>query len=195
MAKPLPIDQRLEIAGQLVVRTRIFYDIWWLYEGADTRPSIIDTINEYSEFFRFDQHAHFVSFIVHLAGLFENRGDTINLPRLVQEFGASCLVSAETIAEAEKLLSLVDALPPKVAILRNNLFGHRSASLSYADAFEKAAVSPNELRDLTDTALQIANHLLTARELKEQSFHPLPLTDVKATLNALASRLPSTGQP
>lgn len=46
MAKHLLIDQRLEIAGQLVVRTRIFYDIWWLYEGADTRSKIIDTMNE-----------------------------------------------------------------------------------------------------------------------------------------------------
>lgn len=186
MATRLPVDRRLEIAGQLVVRTRIFYDIWWLYEGADTRPKIIDTMNEYSEFFRFDPHAHFVSLIVHLAGLFENRGDTVNLPRLIQELRSSCSVPVETITKAEDLLSQVGALLPKVAILRSNLFAHRNASLSYADAFKKAAISPNEIRDLTETALRIANCLLIARGLNEQFFHPLPLRDAEAMLNALA---------
>lgn len=188
MATRLPIDKRLEVAGQLVVRARIFYDIWWLYEGADTRSNIIDTLNEYSEFFRFDSHAHFVSFIVHLAGLFENRGDTVNLPRLIQELGSSCLAPAETITKADELLSQVDALPPKVAILRSNLFGHRSGSLSYTDAFKKAAVQPNELRDLTEIALQITNCLLIARGLNEQTFHPLPRRDAETMLNVLSSQ-------
>ena len=45
MPNSLPIDERLETAAQLVLRTRIFYDIWRFFEGAETHPVIIDTMN------------------------------------------------------------------------------------------------------------------------------------------------------
>jgi hypothetical protein len=38
----LPINERLERAAQLVLRSRIFYDIWIYFEG-DTRADILDT--------------------------------------------------------------------------------------------------------------------------------------------------------
>jgi hypothetical protein len=85
MGNALPVDQRLETAGNLVVRTRIFYDIWWFFKGAKTRPAIVDTMQCFSEFFRLDEHAHFVAFVVHIAALFDKRRDTIKLPRLVKE--------------------------------------------------------------------------------------------------------------
>jgi hypothetical protein len=44
MSRLLPIDVRLDRVGQLVVRSRIFYDIWFYFEGADTRPTILDVM-------------------------------------------------------------------------------------------------------------------------------------------------------
>lgn len=82
MQERLPLDQRLETAANLIQRARIFFDIWFVYEGAETRPAILDTMNEYPEFFRFDIHAHIVAFIVHISALFETRLDTVNFPRL-----------------------------------------------------------------------------------------------------------------
>jgi hypothetical protein len=82
MPHALSIDDRLERAAQLVVRSRIFYDIWFYCDGPNTRPAIINTMERFSEFFRFDPHAHFVSFVVHMAALFEKRKDTINFWRL-----------------------------------------------------------------------------------------------------------------
>ena len=78
MKTALPLDERLDVAAQLAKRVRIFYDIWWFYDGADTRSRMLDTMNAYSEFFRFDTHAHFVSMVIHLAGLFESGNDTVN---------------------------------------------------------------------------------------------------------------------
>ena len=86
MTAHIPFSARLQLAGQLVARARIFYDIWWFYEGADTRPKIIGTMNTYSEFFRFDSHANFVALIVYLGGLFETRADTVNLPALEKRY-------------------------------------------------------------------------------------------------------------
>ncbi len=187
MAKRLAADERLITAGQLVVRARILFDIWWLYEGEDTRPGIID-ITAYSEFFRYDSHAHFFAFVVYMAALTEERGETTNLPCLARELETSGLISAPVATEVKSLLAQISSIKSKMAILRNNLFAHRSASLSYAEAFRKASVNSNELRDLTETALKIANCLLLARGLPEQVFNPLPVQDVQAMLKALSPR-------
>lgn len=186
MPNLLPVDKRLETAAQLILRTRIFYDIWRFFEGEETRPSIIETMRCYSEFFRFDPHAHFVAFVVHVAALFDKRRDTVDLPRLAEEFNDSGLISAQVAAEVAALLGQAAPLASKAIILRSNLFAHRSATLSYGDTFKKAAVTPNQLRDLTEIALKAANRLLIARGLRDHVFNPLPLKDAGAMLNALA---------
>src|SRR5687767_13724023 len=129
MNQRLSFDQRVATAGQLVTRARIFHDVWYFYEGASTRPSILDTMDEYPEFFRFDSHAHFVAFIVHIAALFETRKDTINFPQLVKD--AELVVSHAARMDLQALLVSAKPLAVKAAVLRNHLFGHRSASLSY----------------------------------------------------------------
>ena len=187
MATRLPIDERLDTAGDLVARARIFYDIWRFYEGAETRPANLGAMNQYSEFFKFDTHAHFLSFIVYIAALLEARGDTINFPALIGEFERTKLIAPEIIAEARTILAQVEPLRLKVIILRSNLFAHRSASLSYAEAFAKAKLTPNQLRDLTDLALRLANRLLVERGLQEQFFHEPSLEHAKAMLQKLGA--------
>jgi hypothetical protein len=186
MSEPphLPIDERLESAAQLIIRSRIFLDIWFYFESKDTRPAIIDTMNRFSEFFRFDPHAHFVAFIVHIAALFEKRRNTINLPALARELKRSNQLSAQAAADTDALLSQAHQLAPKVCILRSNLFAHRSAVLSYDEAFKRAAVTPAQLRDLTEIALKIVN-LLLVRELRDRDFNTMPREHAEAMLKAL----------
>ncbi|MBX3650159.1 MAG: hypothetical protein KF771_02140 [Burkholderiales bacterium] len=186
MATPLPIDERLDTAGHLVIRARIFYDVWWLYEGADTRPKIIHTMNHYPEYFRFDSHAHFLALVIHLAALFERRDDTINLPSLLAELATSNLAPTATVTEVQEILEEAAPLAQKTIILRSNLFAHRSASLSYAKAFEKADVTANQLGYLCELALQIVNQLLLARGLDERLVHTVPRSHAESMLRALA---------
>jgi|SRR6266496_2636470 len=191
MPRLLPIDERLERAAQLVVRTRIFYDLWLYFEDKHP-PAIFDVMEDFSEFFRFEPHAHFVAFVVHIAALFEKRRDTINLPSLAKEMKAANLISAQGATEVDALLSQAEQLASKVIILRSNLFAHRSATLSYADAFKKAAVTSNQLRDLTETALKIANRLLVVRGLSDHFFNPLPREHAEAMLTALMQKNPNS---
>ena len=185
MATPLPVDERLEIAGELVVRTRIFYDLWWFYENIETRPQILGAMNHYPEFFRFDSHAHFVAFVVHLAALFERRNDTINLPVLKAELEEAGALESATAASAEAILNEAKPLIPKVIILRSNLFAHRSASVSYAQAFELADVTANQLGHLSDLSLRLTNCLLLARGLKDRVFHTISRAHLKGLLDAI----------
>lgn len=142
-------------------------------------------MNNFSEFFRIDEHAHLVALVTHLAALFETRGDTINFAALVCEARRHNLVSEAVIASAASVLRSVSPLRSKVSILRSNLFAHRSASLSYKAAFELAAVTPFELRDLTDAGRKIANILLVARGQPTVAFTSFTNEHTKAMLHAL----------
>ena len=105
MRQPLPLDERLYRAGQHVVRSRLFFDLWFYFEGAETRPNIIETMREYNEFFRFTPHAYFVAYVVHIAGMFDKRRDTINLTRLAQEMKAAHQIQGHAITEVDALLA------------------------------------------------------------------------------------------
>jgi HEPN superfamily AbiU2-like protein len=179
------MNDRLERAAQLVVRSRIFFDIWFFLDQAETRSDTVDVIDTFYEFFRFDVHAHFVAFTIHMAALFETRTDTINLRSLFNEMKAENSVSSTDAAEINVLFSQATDAAKKVATLRNKLFAHRSATDSYEDAFNEANVTADELRDLSDVALRIVSRLLRANGLYAQCFNHLPVQDAEAILNAL----------
>jgi hypothetical protein len=185
MPAPLPLNTRLERAGQLVVRARIFYDLWFTFEDAKSRPATLDVTERFGEFFAFDPHAHFVAFVVHIAALFERRYGTINLQGLAKEAKEANLIQAQTAIEIDALLDEAAPLVSKVTLLRNNLFAHRSASLPYDAAFKKANVTADQLRDLTEIALKIANRLLLAQGLRDHMFNYMPREEAEAILEAL----------
>ena len=87
---------------------------------------------------------------------------------------------------------LIKAKPTvrKVLILRHKAFAHRDAQISYDDVFKLAAVTPEQLRDLTDTALKIANRLLISCRLRDRDFTELHLEDAKRMMTALGAKQP-----
>lgn len=187
MSQLLPLNERLYRAGQHVVRSRLFFDLWYYFEGAETRPNIIETMREYNEFFRFTPHAYFVAYVVHIAGMFDKRKDTINLMRLAREMKAAHLIQGQAVTKVDALLAQAEPFASKVAVLRHNAFAHRSAGISYDAAFKKAAVTAAQLRELTELALMIVNRLLLAHGLRDEVFTPLPVEAAKAMMKTLAA--------
>jgi hypothetical protein len=183
---PLPLDHRLERAAQLVIRSRKFFDVWSFLEDAKGYTATHEVMDaHFSEFFVVTIHAHFVAFVVHMAALFEKRQDTINLRRLINEMKATAMLPSKAAAEIDALLAEAEPLAKKVIILRNNLFAHRSEFVSYTSAFEIASVTADDLLHLTELALKIANQLLYAKNLPDQSFNPGARENAEALLEAL----------
>ena len=152
---------RTSLVGQLVLRARSHFDIWWVYQGANTRPLYLDTMNRYRHFFRFDEHANFVAAVTYLCQIGEVRPDTLNLSSLITQ-GRAEGIPIQSIEQAAKTLASVQVLWKRVVILRSNLFVHRSATLSYGQAFKKASVTPNHLRELAECELAVVNCLTEA---------------------------------
>jgi hypothetical protein len=182
----LPLDERLDRACQHVVRARLFLDLWFYFEEKTTRHKIFETMERYNEFFRFTPHAYFLSYVIHIAAMFDRTRDTISLPRLAKEMKDARVIQGQEATKVDALLDEAAPIAAKVNTLRHGAFAHRSARISYDGIFKLAAVKPDQLRDLTEVALKIANRLLLARGLRDQYFSTLPRDDAIAMMKALA---------
>ena len=172
--------------AQHVIRARLFLDLWFYFEGADTRPQIFGTMEEYNEFFRFTPHAYLVAYVIYIAGAFDTRRGTISLAHLVPEVRAAGQLKGQGAADVDALMAKAESIAAKVRTLRHRAFAHKDAHISYNDVFKLAAVKPDQLRELTEIALKIANRLLLARGLQDQYFTELPRQAAEEMMKALA---------
>ncbi len=173
------IRLQLDIAAALVLRSRVFFDSWFLSAGAEGRAAHREFWDEFWSFWRFSEHALLFSYIIHMASLFETRRDTVNLPRL-WHLQADNPRRHEIAERIEVLFRQAAATAKGLTILRSNVMAHRSTSLSYNAAFEKAQITPNAMRALTEDALLIVNLLRSIHDLDEERFDELALGDLKA---------------
>jgi hypothetical protein len=106
---------------------------------------------------------------------------------LIREVKAAGHLKAHDGATIEALMAEAKPISEKVTILRHKAIAHRSAHISYNEVFKLAAVKPNQLRDLTNIALKVANHILLAYGLQEQHFTELPRSAAEAMMQALGN--------
>jgi len=52
------LNERVYRVGQHIVRARLFLDLWFYFEGKDTRGEIYATLEDYDPFFMFTSHAY-----------------------------------------------------------------------------------------------------------------------------------------
>lgn len=175
MAKPLPLDERIMSAAKLAVRARIHCDLWWSTASADNRVRFHDALDEHWEAWRFIEHAQFIAFMVTIYNLFGDRHGTIRFKKLSEELGG---IAAEQIKEAESLAE-------KVRCFRDQLFAHRSDKLGYAQVFERAAITRDEMIRLAEAAVRISAAMLEARSLPEQPANDLPIKAIARILDTL----------
>jgi AbiU2 len=179
----LELDRQLEIVTQQVIRARIYFDLWWFYKGAETRPKIIDTLNDFSDFFRFDEHAQFVAMIIHCGAIWDNTKSALGLVRL-----AGKILDPKKSESDQVILDKIANYQNDAAglvMIRNEAIAHRSATFDYAEAFTRAKVVPSNLPHAMTTRLMAINELRTRRNLYESVFATVPLEHLRRLLNSL----------
>jgi HEPN superfamily AbiU2-like protein len=188
MKQRLPLETQLDRIAQHVIRARLFLDLWFYFESAETRPPIIKTMEDYNELFRFTPHAYFVAYVNYIHGVFDKQPATISLQHLIPEMIAAGHLRGDDAATIEALMKGTQSMVEKVGVLRHRAIAHKTAHTSYNDVFQLAAVKPDQLRELTEMGLKIANTLLRAHGLPEQHFTELPREAAKAMMEALGAR-------
>jgi len=100
----LPLQTRLDRVAQHIIRARLFFDLWFYFEGENTRPQIIETMRDYNEFFRFTLHAYLLSYVIYIASVFDGRSDTISLVHLPTEMERGGQLKGQQAVEVKALL-------------------------------------------------------------------------------------------
>jgi len=177
----ITLKSELDILEQVARRARVYFDLWWICEGYETRSKNLQAMNRYPEFFRFDSHAHEMTYIMYLCQIFENNSKTLNITNVIKQAKAQKLSEGQ-ITNAEQALCEAKPIYKKLLIIRHNLFAHRNISLSYKSAFEKANITPNEIRNLTELGLKAVNSLLVALGQNKRVFSELPGKDLSKLL-------------
>jgi predicted RNase H-like HicB family nuclease len=166
------MNDQVTKAADLVVRARIFLDAWHLSAGVDGRARYRDFWDGYWEFWRFNEHALLFSHLVHMAALFEKNPKTINFVQLRDNLNTE--YGQADFTAIDSLLAEAQATVQGLVILRSNAFAHRSAKMSYDEAFRKANLSFDKLRDLNVLALQLVNEMLKLVGANGHEFTELP---------------------
>ncbi len=191
----LSLKRRIEIAGQLAVRSRAYFDTFDFYQDRKQYGQHFEgQWKKHYWFFKYEMHVYRLSFILKAAALFKSTPQwaTVNFPDIVRELSPK--LDPGVLKSLQADLGLAKPTATKLDIIRNNALAHRSADLDFDEAFKKAKVTRAELRSLTDISLRLANTLAAEVNVPSVAFHTQEtLRDLKRVFTGLGSRFPSSG--
>ncbi len=159
-------DQRLQkdletFFGVLEDATETF-NIWQACQLAHGDKDIIEMFNNiYPGVFVWIEHSLLANSINSLCFLNEKRSDTLNFGTLLSRFKGS--LSDVSYSELSSKISELKPIWVKLAVLRNEIFAHRTNQRAINDSFKKASVSPDEVESYIKAAQFIVRRLGVAR--------------------------------
>lgn len=165
------IDFYVQELRNMVLSTYFNYDIWWVYKEKNEREHYIDILNRYLLFFKTSIHAHFVSIVVALYMLLEPREDTINILGLVKILKENDKLKNDSLVRIEKEIEQIKPLWGKIAILRSSIFAHRKNEYSVKELFDRAKITPDEIKKLIETLGSILNGITQDLNNNTYYFH------------------------
>lgn len=181
--------ENAETASKMLFRANVYFEVWWQSAGVDGRRAFGEFWDEYWEFWRFNEHAMQFAFIVYSAGLYENRSNTVNFGSLWKEARDRANKTQQELFDETWLQ--VQPTAKSVIILRSNAMAHRSVSLSYKEAFAKANVTPDQLRDLLFKSWKLLNIIEEAIGKELSSFEPSAIENLRRLAKLETDRIAS----
>jgi hypothetical protein len=187
MMKRKSLDERLLRAADLAVRARVPLDLFDFLTRQSNIDAYEDVLIPHWDFFRFDRTAQEASFFLRINNLFTRRSDTDNLPRLLDELIALGAVDDNQAVQLQAMLQRVDSARKGVWSVRNKAIAHQDDTLSSPEVYAAAQLTLDHLKDLSDTALTVANALCSARGIGTRVFFTHPVESLKKLLQGLRS--------
>lgn len=163
------VSAHLEELRQAAFYAALNYEVWWVYKSSDTRPQYVETMNKYHIFFATGIHAHFVAMISALYRIYETRDDTYNFTTLL-----SAIADQAGDEATRRFQQRFESLKPiwiKVSRLRNEAFGHRSASASIKDTFGAVQVTADEFKQLILGTQELLNSISVVYDKSVHAFN------------------------
>ena len=152
-------------------------------------------LHEYPEFFNNSLQAHFLVIVVELYKLFETRKNTVNFPRLISVMRQHKLLDKKLLGEVESLLVALKPIWVKISVLRSELFAHTSFSGLQQKGFQKANVTPKQIKDLIEGAKRLLNLISKGVDKNTYLFEQQATTATVRVLDALNKNIRQSDEP
>ena len=149
----------------MLLNAGMSFRIWWVFRNSEDAPQWNETVNEFPAFFAPTVRSHLVTFVISLGNLLDTKKGTISFPNLINLAKRDGRVSPHDLEKAEQQLAKMDPTAKKIQILRHNLFAHLKADADGHDVFNKAGITPNQIKNLILDGLILLN--LISREIQE----------------------------
>ena len=177
------LKRNAEIASRSLFRANVFFELWWQSAGVEGRREFKEFWDEHWEFWRFNEHAMQFTFVVYAASLFERRSNTVNFGQLWDK--AQNYTQDESLKkEFASLWGSTQPIAKSVLILRSNVMAHRSTKLSYTDAFKKANVTPDQLREFLENSWRLLNLIEISLGIDLTEFEPNAVESLRRLANS-----------
>lgn len=182
MARDLPLVEQVTSAANMALRTFIHLGLWRLTAGKEGRERHKNVLDDHWEHIRFLEHGQLFVAVVELHSLLDADKATINIPNLINEVELK-------FGDQSALREAYDNIRPsfeKLRILRNSVYAHRTRRKSYADMFKLAKITPDELKNISETCIKICNELKVQLGLSPDAPSTLPTETYDAMLRQLS---------
>jgi hypothetical protein len=159
----MTVTECIEEIRRVIADARLQSSAFLTYYDADVLEQLSVVQRRYPTFTRASEDAHLGHAVVLLYSLQETRRDTANFSQLNRLIESEADTPVPPIPNLEDILDKAKPLWVKVGIVRNQVFGHRSAERSRDECFQIAKITPNNLFDLTQLYEDAINAVSTAR--------------------------------
>ncbi|MGE8141538.1 hypothetical protein ACQKOE_06155 [Novosphingobium sp. NPDC080210] len=158
-SQKLSPEEQIRILGEHVIRARMHYDVWWFLEGEETRPLILETLNNYPEFFLLDSSAHFSSMVIRCALIWDSSSSGISLWDLAND---RRVMDKSRFPEDRKFIDQLTTIRKRaqgLLTLRNQSVAHVNIFEKRRDIFQRAKVIPHTIPVLLEEWRAVINSL------------------------------------
>ncbi len=153
-------DDLIEDFVQSVADALVAFDLWCVFENPPEDHQA--AIERHRLYFSSARHAHLTTAIVALYRLFESNTRTVNIEQLLESLDQVRSGFRNEVDNLESLQSDAKVIWTKIAILRNNVFGHRNKDLSVDDFFERASLTISDVWKLIHLCQDISKAIKNA---------------------------------
>lgn len=152
-----PAVEQVNLLHQKLMQAQISFDLWEGLREARSCPDTVKVMQPYAGFFVGTEYALFDSFVVLSYSIFETRKDSVNMSILLKSV-SSKIKDTELTAFKDEVKSLKPAWL-KLGILRNEVVGHQSLGQTSFQSFQKAAVTPEEIREYLSKSQELLGQI------------------------------------
>lgn len=127
------------------IAAKTHYEVWWA-QASEAKPKLVGLMNAHSDFFHASYDAHYTSFFVNLAHLFDARADSSSIPTYFSAIRSNTDAIAMAVLESDFAALAARARP--LVIARHKTVAHVDARLTEKDVFKPLNITWDEVRDV-----------------------------------------------